>query len=250
MIRGYKISDDGSTYHKNNYLTGAKDIGDFIYTPENYPTKIINLGRTDSCPDVIDRVNRCIKAEECLIDLFKTSPCRRVGPSGVRGNCLMGTYYSEGTDTRQWVDGIENTTYQNPSQVVLELISDCKQGPENLFSSSNCAPLKNKCESCEVDKGKAIIRTISRIYADIVLTDEVQDNTFVYWEGFLNNMSEVEKFSKSVYREGEDPLTNMNNDKLGDGYNHLGDVPYFYFGLVAGSTSLDKLRSLFIVEKK
>lgn len=249
VVRGYTKSKHGNTYHKNNYKTGATDTKGFIYTPEMYPTKIVNLGRTDSCPDIIDRVNKCIDSTECLIDLFMTSNCST--SDNIPNNCLMGTYYSEGTDTSQWVNDMESTTYQNPSQVILKQIKNCSSGIDGLFDKCGGLSLSNECDECEVDVARKFIKTTSRLYADIVLTDEDVNTGLIEFKWFENDMGQVQKFSNSLYDGNDgDPMTYVNDDKLGSGTNHLGNVPYFYFGLIAGSTALDKLRTLYLSEKK
>ena len=249
VVRGPDKGSSGGAYRDNRYKTGASDTGDLVYCPESLPIKIVNLGRTDACFDVLDKINRCISSQECLLDFYTTSPCSDTN-SG-RGNCLIGTNYSDGYDTAQWVNEIGVTTYQDPAAVLLALMKDCKKGPDGLFRS-DCGKIFNfdkKCNECECeDEVYKQLRYVSRLYSDIILTEDVStgsDFVPVRWTGFDFDTRQTPRFNPT------NPGGLDNDPEIGDNQfaNHLANIPYFYFGLIPGSSAIDKLRKDFLVNK-
>lgn len=250
IVRGPDATDiihGGNDYHRNNYPTGAHDIGDMIYCPENYPTKIVNLGRTDACQDVIDRIDRCIVSQECMLNIYKSSPCT-TGTNGIN-NCLTGTYYESGYDTEQWVNDMSLTSYQDPAMVVLWLMTNCKKGVEQLFGKDNkCGIATNQCGECECNNNVwDWIREVSKIYTDIIIGPDLPPDAIQQFGGFDFDPQQRPRFHPSWHGSSRD-----NDVKLGDTSkkHHLANVPYFYFGLINGGTAIDKLRELYLVEKK
>lgn len=247
IVRSGQSGTSGAlgAYHQNNYDTGASDIDDLIYCPESYPTKIVNLGRTDACLDVIDRIDRCIISQECMLDVFNSAPCN-TGTNGLN-NCLTGTYFESGYDTEQWVSDMGLTSYQNPAMVILSLMPNCGQGVEQLFDRS---PAKyggdNPCNEYECDDNVwNQIREVSKLYTDIIIGADSQG--FDTFQQFEFDPQQRPRFHPSWFGSSLD-----NDQTIGtqNPAHHLANIPYFYFGLINGGTAIDKLRKEYLVEKK
>lgn len=263
VVRGPNKTDfyenSFNTYHENDYNTGAWDIDDMIYCPESYPMKIVNLGRADACPDVIDSINRCIVSQECLLELFENSTCTANGYNSTNvQNCLTGTYFEDGYDTEQWINDIGLSTYQNPAMIVLSMMNPCSKGIEGLFTEHNCGLFSAACDECEVDNYVyRTIRLISRVYTDIIIGPNPQTPELDEWVGLDYDPQQTPRFNPTdpSGSYGASVGSNSNggwgDQAVGDSSpgNSLADVPYFYFGLIAGGTAIDKLRKDYLVEK-
>lgn len=254
LVRGPSAVDSskGNLYQQNRYNTGASDIGDMVYCPESYPVKIVNLGRTDACPDVIDRIDRCIVSQECMLDLYQTSPCSVALNSGIN-NCLTGTHYESGYDTDQWVNDIGNTTYENPAMVILGLMPNCAKGVEQLFDGVGCGLGNHSCYECECNNRVwKEIRQVSKIYTDVLIGPDSLGNDI--WTGFDMDSQQTPRFHPSAPTgyDNDAPSCTTCNSGLGNANpaHHLANIPYFYFGLINGGTAMDKLRKEYLVEKK
>lgn len=264
IVRGPDMTDlnqGSSLYHQNNYNSGAWDIDDVIYCPESFPVKIVNLGRADACPEVIDRIDRCIVTQECTLELFENTTCSSPATTNTDvKNCLTGTYYENGYDTTQWVNDIGLTTYENPAMVVLKMMQPCSKGVEGLFTQP-CGVFSSSCNECEADNYVFwTLRLISRIYTDVIIgpkTTPVPNSDLDEFTGFDYDEQQTPRFNPTDTQGGygitpTEPIpvtwgeTFPGNSNPG---NSLADVPYFYFGLVNGSTAIDKLRKDYLVEK-
>lgn len=250
-----------SDYHENNYNSGAWDIDDMIYCPESFPMKIVNLGRTDACPDVIDRIDRCIVAQECTLELFENTTCSAPATTSTAvGNCLTGTYYEDGYDTEQWVNDMGLTTYQNPAMVVLKMMQPCSKGIEGLFEQNGCGLFDATCDECEADDYVYwTLRLVPRIYTDIIIGPKTSPSNpdLDEFTGFNYDPQQTPRFNPTdptggygITPTSSSPAT-WGETFLGDNTpgNSLADIPYFYFGLINGSTAIDKLRKDYLVEK-
>ncbi len=246
-----------STYHENNYNTGAWDIDDMVYCPESLPTKIVNLGRTDACPDVIDRIDRCIVAQECTLELFENTTCSAPGTNRANvNNCLTGTYFEDGYDTSQWVNDMGQTTYQNPAMVFLKMMQPCSKGIEGLFNKP-CGLFSAGCSECEIDDNAyTTLRLIPRIYTDILIGPKAIDPDQDEFVGLDYDAQQTPRFNPTdpLGNYGTTPTIgsgNWGDPEIGSASpgNSLADVPYFYFGLIPGGTAIDKLRKDYLVEK-
>jgi hypothetical protein len=248
-------------YHHNDYNTGAWDIDDMVYCPESYPMKIVNLGRTDACPDVLDRVERCIVSQECTLELFENSTCS--APAKTQAavkNCLTGTYYEDGYDTTQWVNDLGLTTYQDPAMVMLKMMQPCSFGIEGLFTQYYCGVWGSKCHECEInDVVHWTLRLIPRIYTDIIIGPKSNpyNPDLDEFTGFDYDPQQTPRFNPTDPTGGygitptlPSPAT-WGESSTGDRHpgNSLADSPYFYFGLINGSTAIDKLRKDYLLEK-
>ena len=261
LFRGPTSQDSNtnnqSVYHQNNYKTGASDINDILMCPENYPTKIVNLGRTDACPDIINRIDRCIESSKCLLNLFESTsqngcPATISVPEPIATEaCFTGTYFMGGYDSEQWVNDFGLTSYQDPAAVILELMTDCGKGVKQLFNddtgsdnANNCGLTSNKCKECELNSDVwIIIREISKIYTEIIMSDPTV-NGLTQYDSLLADIPLAAKFNPSA------PGGVDTDQYLGDRFklNHLANSPYFYFGLYAGRTAIDKLRKDYLSE--
>ena len=233
-----------STYHLNDYDTGASDIDDMIYCPETYPVKIVNIGRTDACPDVVDRIDRCIVSQQCLLELYRAGgTCPVGGQNTATPVCFTGTFYEQGYDTTQWVEDMGNTTYQDPAMVFIKHMQPCKDGIEPLFEDNPCGMFSADCNECEVNNPVyRDIRQVARLYVDIILSEPPSISEFT---GFEFDIAQTNRFNRSA-PGGVDPDQEIGSAK----HHHLANSPYFYFGLTNGSTAMDKLRKLYLVEKE
>jgi hypothetical protein len=272
VVRGRDESDwsNGNTdYHVNRYLTGAKDVDDMIYCPENFPMKIVNIGRTDACPEVVSRIDRCIASQECLIDLYKSIPnppgCPATNNSpqpSATSACFTGTHYEGGYDTTQWVDDMNLTTYQDPALVVLKFMTNCSQGIEQLFGDEHGCGIVggaiggSSCDECEVnDNVWEAVRQVSKLYTDIILnpvdgTPESEDpNAWITWrQPFEADSAQAARFSPSAPNGLNDTDNKGGPQGAIRNNHHLAATPYFYFGLINGGTALDKLRKDYLVD--
>jgi hypothetical protein len=242
--------DKGNTYQQNNYNTGASDIEDMIYCPESYPMKIVNLGRLDACPDVVDGINRRILSQDSLLELYQNSTCTSTGDGVDYKTCLTGTYFESGYDTEQWVNDMGLTTYQNPAMVVLKMMTNCSRGVEGLFGQNG----QGGCNEYEVDDWVyRTLRLVSRTYTDVII-DEV--GGLDVWSSFDFDPQQTPRFNPTDPQGDYGVATGTDGD---DGYgdlalgdpspgNSLADIPYFYFGLKAGRTAIDKLRKEYLIE--
>jgi hypothetical protein len=169
------------TYQQNRYVSGAKDINDYVYCPETYPTKIVNLGRSDACEDIVDRIDRCIASDECTLNLWKNQGCdpntlddiyeAAVGTDGAgtggRGRdlstCFTGTFYDTGYDTEQWVRLMGPSSYDEATLLVVYF----------LFQYGNCSIRKlfkggGGCNEREFElQYWTHIREVSKIHMEI-----------------------------------------------------------------------------------
>ena len=262
IVRGPSPIDgeaNASNYHKNSYSTGASDINDMVMCPESYPTKIVNLGKTDVCPDVIDRINRCISSQNCLLSLFSSTapggcPATISSPQDpATSACFTGTYYEKGYDTTQWAEELQLTSYQDPAEVLLSLMGDCKKGVNSLFKNDfNCGALVSPCEECQLNNDAwLVIREISKIYTDIIIdvdnpASPTAGTDLTSYQGLEADIGLAKRFQPSA------PGGFNDTDKtLGDQVrkNHVANTPYFYFGLYPGRTAIDRLRKDYLVDK-
>lgn len=272
-----KIAGQFVPHHQNLYNTGAKDIQDYIYCPETYPTKIVNLGRTDACQDIVDRINRCIDSDTCLLDLWDNSGCNDA--TGTLSSCYTGTGFDEGYDTVKWADSLLYSSYDDPSLVLvynmLTLKKSCKL--KDLFNKGAAGSATNNCNEYEIkDQYYQSIREVSKIFLEQVFYEDNTSNTWwhppgvnpnnninipnniavqggVSYEddgyttpvGFSIDKDGTIKFSpaSSYNTTGKDEDTTISDQVSG---NHYRNVPYFYFGLLPGKTSLDRLRKEYL----
>ena len=272
----YKIAGQFVHHHQNLYNTGAKDIQDYIYCPETYPTKIVNLGRTDACEDIVDRINRCIDSDTCLLDLWNNSGCGDA--DGTQSTCYTGTGFDEGYDTVKWADSLLYSSYDDPGLVLvynmLNLKKSCKL--KDLFNGRAAGPATS-CNEFELkDSTYLSIREISKIFLEQVFYEDNTGNT--WWHPPGVNPNSNQDLPNNVALQGGDSyedtdyttLVGFSIDKDGaikfspaSAYNtsgidedksisdqtdsnHYRNVPYFYFGLLPGKTSLDRLRKEYL----
>jgi hypothetical protein len=272
VVRGKDPSDrnpGNNDYHKNKYNTGASDVDDMIYCPETFPTKIVNLGRTDACPDVIERIDRCIVSQDCLTELYQSTnlcPATNASPQNpATSACFTGTYYEHGHDTNQWVDDINLTSYQNPALIVLKFMTNCSQGIEQLFGGNHPCGLVggplggSDCDECEVnDDVWRQIRQASKLYTEIILNPPDAQGVqtppqYITWSHFDADSGQAARFNPSAPNGLNDTDLFLSTSRESSGaiqnkHHHLANTPYFYFGIKNGSTALDLLRKNYLVD--
>lgn len=277
LIRGSGESDKNYTkiedYHKNFHNAtvngncggqscgnGATDIDDNIYCNVNNPTKIVSLGRVEMCPDTLNEIENCIDATDCVFDLYKQTP-----------QFFTGTFYEEGWDPDFWSREMASTSYQNPVDVLKWLIGNTNCNVTALFNQGS------GCHENELlNTNYQWVKEISKLYTDIIT---VQVNAAIDAEQFLpgspsfDNDEDDDGLIISGYEfdnraaQRFNPCSGPNSSPLcnqpplvwsgidqqtidfGPGADHNGsrNIPYYYFGLIPGSSAIDKLRNEFFI---
>jgi len=255
-------NDDFNKYHFINHnlaTTGANDIDDIIYCNAYNSTKIVSLGRIEMCPDTLNEIEKSINANSSAFNLYKQNPY-----------FFTGTFYEEGWDPNFWAQSMGPTSYQNPEDVIRWLLNlkNCHLG--RIFEGSV------GCHEKELtNEAYQWVKEISKIYTEIVTVqtdentdleqfspgtqdvsgDSDEDGPIV--SGFVFDNLIAQKFSPCGNTSGVDcnqpPLSWSGQDKQtienGPGifHNASKNIPYYYFGLIPGKTSIEKLRKQFFV---
>ena len=249
---------------------GATDIGDNIYCNNYNSTKIVSLGRVEMCPDTLNEIEKCIEAQECVFDLYKQNP-----------DFYTGTFFENGWDPNFWVNEMGTTSYQDPIEVIRYLLGvndGCKVS--KLFDSGQGCH-----ENELTNDSYRFMKEISKIYTDIITgqidvqTDleefspdeliiaDATTNPIEYEEdddgnplvsGFELDPRLGQRFSPCggtsgldcdqppLPWSGEDLQTNTDPEYGPDStHNASKNIPYYYFGLTPGKSSIDKLRKEF-----
>ena len=295
---------DIQNYHQhyhNDYPHGAKDLDDIIYCNAYYSTKIVNLGRIEMCEDVLFEIEKCITSPSCNIDQYE-----QLYPEISGGNTTppyngVGTGYELSWDQNIWMNIMQETSYQDPVEVIFYLLrcwdkdtlissDSCKCRPKQLFQrGSGCH--ERELHQTHDDNISIhpydLIKELSKIYTEIILTDddkfapghvlgsldtpqelqyEEYDNTgapignpiesdLVFESGVAKRFSPCGNIGTSGEMDpSPDDTTCTNNPGIPTwkrDYQRIGrpnaikNIPYFYFGLIAGKTSINKIRNLF-----
>ena len=263
--RDFFFNDTNNGVTGHTWQTGARDTEEFVYCAETYPTKIVNIGRTDACNNVIETINRVIDASNNVLTLYKTTGC-----NSTDNTCYTGTYYGKGYDTEQWTDTLGPNSYNNPELLVINLLKragNCK--PKKIFKGGAIGSATN-CNEYELeDEYWSELNEVSKIYVDILEEVEPTGQTKSYYNGLSYDIGPNQKFHPTAIRknnptpinasftgpnlyQGYDSQISTPYDKqLGDrsSKHHFRNSPYFYFGINPGKTSIDKLRKLYLQRK-
>jgi len=123
-------------------------------------------------------------------------------------------------------------------------MTNCNKGIEQLFTQRPCGLFSAPCYECEInDEVWQVIRQVSKIYTDIILTEPPALQSFSH---FQMDTAQAKRFHPSA-PSGVDGEPEIGYPWAG-GRHNLANVPYFYFGLIAGSTAMDKLRKDYLVK--
>jgi hypothetical protein len=292
VIRGPFTSDRNFTniegYHKNRHNdtvngncqgfpcgNGATDIGEPIYCNSYSSTKIVNIGRMEMCEDTVNDIENCIAAQNCSIELYQQSPA-----------FYTGTFFEDGWDPNFWVQGMGPTSYKDPRDVFLYLLTFTQCNVGKLFAGSG-----NKCHEKELkdepgEEFYKLIKEISKIQVEVLITEDSSGNDDFdptlgvnlvdpYAQppndssGFIHDVRYGQRFNPCVngnlgYNYSCLPppapwaptnifLNTLVSDgqninySFGSDYNPCKNIPYYYFGIIPGRTAIEKLRKEFFV---
>jgi len=265
------VDDNGNPNPSYTSSNGAYDLDSIIYCNETFSTKIVNLGPIELCEDPLNDIENCINNPNCFMEIFNQN-----------GN--TGTYYESGFETTPWLESIENTSYQNPIPLLEYFIGftfpACRVDP--LFRKSG------DCHEFELENSNGgnadlygQLKEVSKIYTDIILDN---NGKFVPGEVVTDNGDNEQEtddngnlvdvisgleydnalglrfspsgvggtFSTPPTWSGVDLLKPRSQDNRDDSVwytNVEKNIPYFYFGIRAGATAIDKLKAKFFVKK-
>jgi hypothetical protein len=159
------IPDYHQNWHNsatNDKRTGAVDLDDIIYCNTLMSTKIVSLGRVEMCEETLEQIESSIKAG------------RSLGEYTQRSNYYTGTYNEHGWDAGYWVEQLGETSYEDPRDVFLFLLSKTGCQPAFMFDRTQ------GCHEYELkDSNYFYIKEVSKIYNDIVtVVDNIGDEVF------------------------------------------------------------------------
>lgn len=274
LVRGSEESDrpfynDIEDYHKIHHNdtvngncggfpcgNGATDINDHIYCNAYNSTKIVSLGRVEMCPDTLSEIAKCIQANECVFDLYKQNP-----------DFFTGTFYEDGWDPDFWTQFMGGSSYKDPFEVLVYLLTTVNCRLSNLFNRGQ------GCHENELTNDKyQVMKEVSKIYTDIVTIEDVETGVEVFnpgvesddededgliTSGFNNNHRLGQRFSPCGGDTGTDcnqppdPWSGKDTQEIAVGpgvfHNASKNIPYYYFGLIPGRTAIDKLRRKYFI---
>jgi hypothetical protein len=291
LLRGpgeTKFKSQFRSYHYNNHnytvqngKTGAVDIEDLIYCNALMSTKIVSLGSQELCQETLEEITNASLASQALVEYEQDT------------NFYTGTFYENGWDPSLWINLMDETSYEDPIDVLLymgKVFPDNACQLRDMFHGGGITG--NPCHEYELeDDPYFFMKEISKIYIDIETAgvapneDEfspTNGTTNPYadlvsdppqWGGFLVDKEIASRFSPcgdypsncvgqplNKWTNGINPINQTaidTNEADNDGWdryisqgnrnnpNSRSNIPYYYFGLNAGKTAINKLRTEF-----
>lgn len=289
-IRAYHVGSHNSASLIG--YNGAVDIEDLIYCNALMSTKIISLGPQELCEETLEEITNASLASQALVQYEQDA------------SFYTGTFYENGWDPTFWTNLMDETSYEDPIDVLLFM---GKVFPTNACQLRDMfwgGGLANgyPCHEYELkDYPYFFMKEISKIYIDIETagvapnedefspagitnnnnqnpqaavsnpyTDLINDPP--QWGGFLVDKEVASRFSpcgvlgncvgqpQNRWTNGINPInqiavdTNEADNNGWDRYidrgnrnnpNSRSNIPYYYFGLNAGKTAINKLRTEF-----
>jgi hypothetical protein len=280
---------------------GANDAGEWIYCNWVSSTKIISLGRIEMCEDVYNEIKECITTNtenlqgntifDCSIsdlrlgdtinpytgdNLGPLSPYQIPNSEPATYNppqvIKVGTGGENGFDRSETIKKLDSTSYQDPTQVLIYLLSqeNCNFGA--LFLNPGETPVK--CHELELyPQYQEQIREVCKVHNDVVtvpleIVDAGGNSTGQYdfenpevWDitGIADQIDpnatpgpfSVDELLRDRYHPNPDNSPNNSPENINVATNpHIDpktNMPYFYFGLVPGKTAIDKFRKKYLV---
>ena len=207
-VKDYHYTNHNESISNTGYGNGATDLNDTIYCNAYYSTKIVNLGRIEMCEDVLFEIEKCVTTPSCEIDEYEQLPAIKPNVSS-RGCTIssvdlnisnglptcpgVGTGYELSWDQNIWMNIMQETSYQDPVEVIFYLLKcwtsvdtwpfieagGCKCRPKKLFhKGSGCHEneLLTTHEENSTIHPYDYIKELSKIYTEIVLN---KDDLFV-----------------------------------------------------------------------
>jgi hypothetical protein len=291
LLRGpgeTKFKSQFRSYHYNNHnytvqngKTGAVDIEDLIYCNALMSTKIVSLGSQELCQETLEEITNASLASQALVEYEQDT------------NFYTGTFYENGWDPSLWINLMDETSYEDPIDVLLymgKVFPDNACQLRDMFHGGGITG--NPCHEYELeDDPYFFMKEISKIYIDIETAgvapneDEfspTNGTTNPYadlvsdppqWGGFLVDKEIASRFSPcgdypsncvgqplNKWTNGINPINQTaidTNEADNDGWdryisqgnrnnpNSRSNIPYYYFGLNAGKTAINRLRTEF-----
>jgi hypothetical protein len=278
-IRAYHVGSHNSASLIG--YNGAVDIEDLIYCNALMSTKIVSLGSQELCQETLEEITNASLASQALVEYEQDT------------NFYTGTFYENGWDPSLWINLMDETSYEDPIDVLLymgKVFPDNACQLRDMFHGGGITG--NPCHEYELeDDPYFFMKEISKIYIDIETAgvapneDEfspTNGTTNPYadlvsdppqWGGFLVDKEIASRFSPcgdypsncvgqplNKWTNGINPINQTaidTNEADNDGWdryisqgnrnnpNSRSNIPYYYFGLNAGKTAINRLRTEF-----
>jgi hypothetical protein len=133
---------------------GASDINDIIYCNALMSTKIVNLGRVEMCEETFNQIENSILANQAL-KIYQQNPI-----------FYTGTFFENGWDPGFWVKSTNETSYQDPREVLQYLAKDYNCSlPKMFLNGGGCHEYELK------SKPYFFMKEVSKIYNDVVTVE-------------------------------------------------------------------------------
>jgi hypothetical protein len=276
---------------------GANDINDFIYCNWVSSTKVVGLGRIQMCEDVYRDIKDCIvtntnhitdpTASDCSISDLRLGdtinpytgdnlgplspyniPTAALGTHNPPQVIKVGTGGESGFDRSETIEKLDETSYQDPSVVLIYLLStqNCDFG--DLFYNPGENP-GGQCHELELyEEFQEQTREVCKIQNDVVTVPPIINgqpdfDAVEVWDIagqapiILNDANEtpgpfaIDELLRDRYHPNPDNDTTNNPESIQFYVNpHIDpktNMPYFYFGLNPGKTAIDKFRKKYLV---
>ncbi len=274
---------------------GANDANEFIYCNWASSTKIVSLGPIEMCEDTFSDIRGCIAKNDEWLDPSGGSVTNcsisdlRLGdkenpytgddfgplsPYEIPGSSInlpkvikVGTGGESGFDRQETTKKITETSYQDPSAVLIYLLrqENCDFG--KLFL--NPAEISVKCHELELyQEYQESIREVCKEHNTVVTVPTIDpasgEPDFInpeVWDvaGTASDIDpddvdgpfEVDELLYNRYNPNQiiDPSynpANFSNANTGH-IDPRTNMPYFYFGLRPGKSAIDKFRTNFLL---
>lgn len=271
---------------------GANDANEFLYCNWVSSTKIVSLGRLEMCEDTLTDIKTCISTNtqnlqgntifDCSIsdlrlgdkinpytgdNLGVQSPYSIPSPySPVPPNVIkVGTGGENGFDRQETLKKLTESSYQDPSEVIIYLLKleNCNFG--KLFLNGNEGP---NCHEFELyPSNQEVTREVCKEHNTIVTipaplpTGGYDFDNPEIWDvtGIASTIDsedvdgpfEIDPLLRDRYHpnypDNDSANSPTNNNILSNPHiNTKTNMPYFYFGLIPGKTAIDKYRKKYL----
>jgi hypothetical protein len=146
------------TYH-NMAQSGAKDLEDLIYCNALHSTKIVSLGSTQMCADALEEFRLASLANKGIKQYNQT---------------FNSSVFDNGWDFTTWVNFLGETSYQDPTDVLLYLAKNHGGSNCDLDSMFYGSVGSIPCHEREIkDEPFFYMKEVCKIYNDVVLSDGI-----------------------------------------------------------------------------
>ncbi len=139
----------------------SNDVNGITYCNELMSTKIISLGRVEMCPETLEEIQNA-KAVNGVLKEYKQD-------TDNTNFFYTGSYYENGWDGNYWVQELQETSYQDPSDVTYYLAKENSCEVKTLFLTG----VQNSCHEYTLKNDNYFfIKEVSKIYTDIETNDD------------------------------------------------------------------------------